>query len=215
MKGKGAYPITKGGRVTGFRQRGNQKKEKPARRVTKRTPERRIFTVHGREYSWTKSQMKKELGVPPEDVYALWKSGQVPWRDYINSAIRHIEVGDEEEIRIPEDKEAYMKGFKQEGVSTEDLAKLDKLIDGNRFDLNYDAIRDILLKYMSHKELYENDYDNWEKRTWEDEDDDDSSAPYCPFCEDSKLEALQGATPSGHTHQCRQCGALHAPYGLD
>lgn len=73
-----------------------------------------------------------------------------------------------------------MKGFKQEGVSAEDLAKLDKLIDGNSFDLNYEGIRETLLKYMSHKEMYQNDYDRWEKRTWEDEAD--SSAPYCPFC---------------------------------
>lgn len=104
-----------------------------------------------------------------------------------------------------------MKGFKQEGVSAEDLAKLDKLIDGNSFDLNYEGIRETLLKYMSHKEMYQNDYDRWEKRTWEDEAD--SSAPYCPFCA-GKLVPLEEATPSGHTHQCG-CGALHAPYRLD
>ena len=78
-KGKGAYPITRGGRVEGFRQRGSKKtkgKTVSPRRVAKRTPERRVFTVHDREYSWTKSQMKKELGVPPEDVNELWKSGQ-------------------------------------------------------------------------------------------------------------------------------------------
>ena len=36
----------------------------------------------------------------------------------------------------------------------------------------------------------------------------------CPFC-GGKLIALKCKIPSGHTHQCEECGELSAPYGLD
>lgn len=37
---------------------------------------------------------------------------------------------------------------------------------------------------------------------------------YCPFC-DVKLVKLNCKIPSGHTHQCPECGSLHAPFGRD
>lgn len=34
----------------------------------------------------------------------------------------------------------------------------------------------------------------------------------CPNC-GGKLEALKCGIPSGHTHQCVNCGSLHSPHG--
>jgi len=38
--------------------------------------EKRGFVVHGREFWWTKEEMIEELGVPPEDVEAIWETGK-------------------------------------------------------------------------------------------------------------------------------------------
>lgn len=35
----------------------------------------RGFIVEGRQFFWTKRQMVKELGCPPEDIEAIWESG--------------------------------------------------------------------------------------------------------------------------------------------
>jgi len=36
----------------------------------------------------------------------------------------------------------------------------------------------------------------------------------CPGCS-GDLIPLKAATPSGHTHQCGECGSLFAPYGKE
>jgi hypothetical protein len=90
------------------------------------------------------------------------------WKDMTNYAIRNIEVSDEEEVRIPEDKWGFMRGFWEEGVPLRDLLKLNRLIKAGCFDLDYDAILEILLPHMSHKEMHDNDYDQWEFRCWND-----------------------------------------------
>ncbi len=36
--------------------------------------ERKLFTVHGREYEWTFDEMVEQLGVPKEDADGIWSS---------------------------------------------------------------------------------------------------------------------------------------------
>lgn len=38
-------------------------------------PETRMFTVHDREYYWTREEMQEQLGCPPEDAEEIWESG--------------------------------------------------------------------------------------------------------------------------------------------
>lgn len=83
------------------------------------------------------------------------------WKDTINYAVRCILVGDEEETRIPDDKNGYMEGFREEGVGEEDLELLDTLIKAEEYDLNYDLILKILMPYISHKELFVNHRAYW------------------------------------------------------
>lgn len=93
------------------------------------------------------------------------------WKNCVNYTVRNIEVGDGEETRIPEDKKFLMKCFKDEGVSKKDIVKLDKLIIENKYDLEYDKMRKILLPYRSHKDLYNKDWARWEWQTWNDPDE--------------------------------------------
>ena len=99
------------------------------------------------------------------------RAAKEKWKECVNYTIRNIDVMDEEETRIPEDKPHLMKCFKKEGVSGKDLAKLDDLIVEGQYDLNYEDMRDILKPYMSHKKLYEADVDRWHFQTWNDPED--------------------------------------------
>ena len=94
-----------------------------------------------------------------------------PWKENIDYAVRNITTGDEEETRLVEDPETYIKGWKEEGVSSEDHKKLTRLLraavrrskDGEDYtDLMNDILR-VLKKYMSHKDLYSSNYDSWER----------------------------------------------------
>jgi len=101
LKGKGAYPITRGGRVTGFRQRGGAGPKKAAKPVKRRIKRRvvshalklpkapatieAVFPSEGvgffdawdaeEFYSWADEAKKAlEKTVPLEEVESLWRS---------------------------------------------------------------------------------------------------------------------------------------------
>jgi len=92
------------------------------------------------------------------------------WKENIDYAVRNITTGDEEETRLVEDPNAYIEGWKNEGVSPEDHRQLTKLLraavrrseDGEDYsDLMQDILK-ILKKYMTHQNLYKRDYGKWE-----------------------------------------------------
>lgn len=90
------------------------------------------------------------------------------WKHTINYAVRNIEVGDGEQTRLWEDPDFFLEGFKEEGLSVEDMAAAAELINEPG---NYDSLLDLLLPHISHKGLYRRDWDRWEFMTWNDPDE--------------------------------------------
>ena len=102
------------------------------------------------------------------------------WKQTIDYAVRNITTGDEEETRLFEDPNSYIKGFIEEGIPEElmDTIRtiLAKLVAHYTFNTPYpdwrireahlDAILAILKHYMSHQELYDKDYGEWEDAFW-------------------------------------------------
>lgn len=117
------------------------------------------------------------VGMNPINWFLRWWHRDEEWKAMINYAIRNIEIGDGEQVRLGEDKEGFMSGFKEEGVSEEDLKVLDDLLwEDSGHNLLFEAITDILYPYMSHRWMYKYDYDRWEWRTWNDEDEFNTGA---------------------------------------
>ena len=99
------------------------------------------------------------------------------WKHVIDYAVRNLTTMDEEETRLYENDEAmndYMKGFAEEGVSSDVLGiiqlALKKLRKGyehghKSWQEQYaycGIIRGALEPYMSHQTLYYTDYAAWE-----------------------------------------------------
>lgn len=91
----------------------------------------------------------------------LQRVAEVPWGTTVDTAVFLIETGDEQEVSIPEAKDFYMEGFEENGVSPSDLDLLDQLIEEDEFDLDYPRIKQILVKYLSHPEVYAEDPEGW------------------------------------------------------
>lgn len=96
----------------------------------------------------------------------------------VDYAVRNIMVGDEEESRLLDRKEEWLKEWRDEGVSDEDLEKLRTLMDGINWDLyamgvlekHFDRILDILKYYISDKELFEKDFEKWQEKKWKEDE---------------------------------------------
>jgi len=91
------------------------------------------------------------------------------WKHTINYALRCIEVGDGEQTRLWEDPDGFIEGFKEEGITDPDL--LQELRDAIECKQLLGFVEDTLKKHISHRDLYENDWDRWEYQTWNDEED--------------------------------------------
>lgn len=102
------------------------------------------------------------------------------WKDIVDYAVRNISVGDEEETRLfetEEDIQDYLAGFKAEGIHPDIvdiievlLRKCLKWYTVGKEPREWNTIRlillDLLKPYMSHRELYENNYPKWDYLFW-------------------------------------------------
>ena len=68
----------------------------------------------------------------------------------INLAYRHLLIGDDEPSRLNDNKAQWLGWLKDDGLSDDDIAKLDKLIDKS----DYGEMAKIIGPYISHKPLY-------------------------------------------------------------
>lgn len=93
------------------------------------------------------------------------------WKPYIDLALRHIEVGDDEQTRIEENAWEYLNGWNKEGVSLKDYNRLWSLIYKSlgvqREKLNFEKIHEVLKPYRSHKALYRKSFMEWEDKLFE------------------------------------------------
>ena len=99
------------------------------------------------------------------------------WKWFVDYAIRNLLVMDEEETRLFESKEEmeeFLDGFVDDGVEYEDIlrikGKLEQLGAGTETYQEHDQlcneVQEILKKYMTHRELFEEDDTAWEEAFW-------------------------------------------------
>lgn len=90
----------------------------------------------------------------------------------IDIAVRRCTIGDEEEIWLSEWYETLgrvtWKAQYSPPLSTEEVDRLELAVTGgeHELDVDCDAVLEILLPYISHREVYDSDYPRWEAWLW-------------------------------------------------
>lgn len=93
------------------------------------------------------------------------------WKPAIDYALRNVDVMDDEQTRLLEDIDADCQVFCNEGMPATDAQALkEKLHQIKDQDLSdeWDTVREMLLPWISHKDLYAQSSQKWEDAFWRD-----------------------------------------------